>query len=485
MEAVMRPRGVLKWMLTALALAGISRFLIWMIFGSRYPGDLSVPEGALIHWVREWMRPGGVLYADLSEPPYAAILYTPVPLAIVRGLASFFADPFSLDLLYGLGRGWTFFATALSALMLGLLSRSWMWAGVFLLLPAMARFTASFRTDYSAMAFTGIALWLATRGRSPRSFGRELGIAGALILAFFSKQTYVAAPIAFAVAMGWGGDSFPRLSRRFWILFAMGLGVVFGALVWTTEGRFLEHSFGGNLVKGVNAAAHEVMFYGFLSLAVPLLLFSKPNFRTLPWRYFAITFGLHAVAVWKPGSDNNYFIEPFFAWLWAVSTTLRVRSGMPWRVALCALLMVAAVVRTERWELGHLRRPHSRWTEWLERLKQEPGELLSADASLALRHGGTIWMTDALTSRLLAEQGRINLSRLLTALEDGQIGKVTSYKNHSPEIPNQVWPEAVRLKILEHFVRSDAEHAAYVLWVRKAPAEGRTGLESVIPPRNP
>src|SRR5947207_1960586 len=159
--------------------------------------EFTYGESWLLDGARQVARGEG-LYAAADQLPLMHIAYTPLYYAIVGGLLHVFGDNG-----YTVGRWVSLLATLIGALALvwslrRLSGRWWvglLGAGVFLTQNLTLLLWAPLhRVDPLALAFTLVGLALFTAGRTSAA-------AVLFVLAFFTKQTFVVAPVAAAIAL--------------------------------------------------------------------------------------------------------------------------------------------------------------------------------------------------------------------------------------------------------------------------------------------
>ncbi len=239
-------------------------------------------------------------------------------------------------------------------------------AGGFLLTPALRNpFTAE-QTDGLAMMWT-MAGWMvllpdmvpgrggggaldAARGASPGT--RRLALAGVcFLLALFTKQSFVAAPLAVCLVEAGSG----RWRRAAVFAAAMVVAVTAGteALQVLTGGGYLRNtalslsvSFGfPSAVQMVRDSEPPV----WLPVVLLGLLLAEAKRAPHVAVYVLVSWVLAAVAAFKAGSSSNYLLEPFLALTFLVlitpgSTVAGVRRrALPWALAATLLAAIPGV----------------------------------------------------------------------------------------------------------------------------------------------
>jgi hypothetical protein len=190
-----------------------------------------------------------------------------------------------------------------------------------LLTPAVYRLAGAAQADPAALLLTwvGITVVLDPRGPALRRGAVPLLVSGAaFFLAFFAKQSFVAAPAAVVVALLLEGRARPALLFAS-VLAGSALVGVF-ALDALTNGGYLANTVGAlaggagwaNLVSSLGETA-PLQWLPILAV----VLFTVRGRRRLEFTeiYVLASALLHTAAMLKTGSSSNYFLEPTFALL--------------------------------------------------------------------------------------------------------------------------------------------------------------------------
>jgi len=200
--------------------------------------QLDNEEGALLFQAMQIQR-GESIYRSLEKPPYVAGTYTPLYMAMVAAWDDFDTPGFSKGRILV----WSS-ALGISCLLILLVAGATrnaplgILAGIgFLATFEVYRWIGYFRVDFPALFFSLAGLTIIVIGNA-----RRLPlIVGALlmVLALYTKQTMIAAPMACFLAL------LIRLEGRRFLFFALAL-LVFGLpplviLHIMTEGQFLRH----------------------------------------------------------------------------------------------------------------------------------------------------------------------------------------------------------------------------------------------------
>jgi hypothetical protein len=297
--------------LWALAGALIAMYLV--LFAMCAAGRLARPTDEFTYgesWLLDGARQvasGAGLYAPADRVPLMHIAYTPLYYVVV-GALSYVAG----DHGYTVGRAVSLVATLVGAAALAWsvkrLTCRWsvaaLGAGLFLTQNLTTLLWAPMhRVDPLALGFTLVGLALATTGRI------SLG-AGMFLLALATKQTFLVAPIAVALAL------WPCRARlaRFAAIVAGGSVVGIGVAQWLTGGWFLWHTVTANsnepdLDTFATLMGSFMQFNGLPILAalVSFVLPVRPGERV--WRLYFVGSLLTLPMLAKVGASSNYWLE--------------------------------------------------------------------------------------------------------------------------------------------------------------------------------
>jgi hypothetical protein len=268
--------------------------------------EFAYGESWLLDGARRVARGEG-LYGAVDQVPMMHIAYTPIYYALVGGLLRILGDSG-----YTIGRAVSLVSTLCGALALawslrrltGRWSVGWLGAGLLLTQNLTVLLWAPLqRSDPLALGLTLCGLALVTAGR--------VSLAGvAFLLAFFTKQTFLIAPIAVAISL-W--PCRPTLVR-FGLIVVGGGAVCVGLAQWLTQGWFLWHTVAANSNQPdlITFAALMGGFLQYNGLAVlagltALSLPATPGERV--WRLYFVGSLLSLGAIAKLGASSNYWLE--------------------------------------------------------------------------------------------------------------------------------------------------------------------------------
>jgi hypothetical protein len=315
--------------------------------------------------------------------------------------------------------------------------------GAALLTPGVYRVVAGAQADTLALLLTwvGITAALGTRGARVRTgLLPLLAAATAFLCAFFTKQSFVAAPVALAVSLLLEGKI------RTGVLFGSGLAAVslLGVFLLdaATSGGYLANTLGA--LTGTSGWANLVSSLSeseplqWLPIVAAVLVASRgrvnPGFAEL---YLLGSALLHTTAMLKTGSSVNYLLEPTFALLflavtrWSPGDELPANKSPRARTAgratsgalaiLCAVALgltaTSASLREYRTMRGWLASARAARVSDFEGYPLADPFFFPA----ILEREGRPWLNDPFAFGALEETGQWDPSRLVSDLESRQI----------------------------------------------------------------
>jgi hypothetical protein len=464
--------GLLSMYLVLFGLAAVTRL-------ARPLEELSYGESWLLDGARQ-VALGKGLYGPPDHVPLMQFAYTPVYYALVGGLQRVFGDSG-----YTLGRGVSLLATLVGALALGwsirYLTRSTRFgalaAGLLLTQNVTLLLWGSMeRVDALALALTLIGLALYTAERS-------VPAACVFVLAFFTKQTYVVAPIAAAIAL------WPCKMRtlRFGsvVLGGITVGVLLGQVL--SDGWFWWHVVVSNsnqadLDTFATLVGSFLQFNGVPVLAA-LATFVLPQAKgERVWRLYVVLSLLTVAAVAKLGASSNYWLETTAATSAALaiaaqrlSTFASVSAVAPTVIAGALLIAVPAYQATAT-ELGdeafELLRPTSpRYlslisdvgssafrvdAEFVDFVAREPGELLTDNSGLAVAAGKPIEYEFQIF-QLLSAEGYWSEQPILEAIAARRFSLVALMHPLDGPIDDTRWSPAIQSALQANYAPAGAQ----------------------------
>lgn len=338
---------------------GLGLSLLFLLAGLRSVGlawPVTHPEGALAATVLR-VRDGEPLYQEFRQYPYLIAPYPPLQ-PVLAGLLSRLLGLANLETI-ALARSLTLAASLAAALLVGLAARACgagrlaalAGAGLLLPLPFLDEWGFAIRPDLPALALQLAALVVLLRRPD-----RPWLAAAVAVLAFFTKQTAVAMPVAASVWLLLTGRwRAAALFAGAWLGLA-GAGLALLELV--TGGTYVLNTVLAHAAtpkNGFDLVARDILPLvtdGWLPVGLALamtilaLLRRRPS---LPVLYFLTAVALALVTLRNTGSDVNYLIEPaaaacILAGL-AIDGLWWLRAGGAWgRAGGAALLAGAAVL---------------------------------------------------------------------------------------------------------------------------------------------
>lgn len=438
------------------------------------PVEFMYGESIVLVGARHVAR-GEPLYPAPDQLPLTVTAYTPLYYLLVGSLERWFGESYVPGRLVALGS--TLAAAAALAWCARRVSGRWLpgflAAGLFLTQNMTATLWAPLhRVDPLALLFTLLGLALATAGR-PRAAVLPL------LLAAFTKQTYLVAPLALGLAL------WPDRRRMASVggLFLVGL-LLGGALTQLLSGGwFLWHT----LVANVNPFDQDYLraiLGGFLQFnALPLLaagaLFSLP---TRPgeriWRLYFVGCLLTLPMLGKVGASSNYWLE-----LTAASSLLiallaaRLANRPPERapfsqVGLAGLLVGALLVPLPGYQAVVREALHTLPSGGAGPVKAQydatplvaaqPGEVLTDEPGLAIAAGRPVSFEFRIF-QLLAEVGLWDERPILEAIEARRFSLVVVTRPFDAPLDEARWTPRVR-DALRQFYAPAGQQSGYWLY---------------------
>ncbi len=441
--ALIAPGLLGRLMLALLALPALA--LIWRA-GERLLALLAFPyphdslEGTLLHEAR-LMRSGEPLYQPLELYRFVSAPYPPLHPLILS-----IVDQHIGPHVFWSGRLISLVSAVAAALLVLLLARraggSWLGgllgAAVFLSAAPVILWGTRIKPDLFALAWTCLGLLLAAEPLRPRPSGAGepaaappggwllAGSAVAFVLAFYAKQTAVAAPLAVGLALligdlraFWQGERAGMLGRlpvrRGTLLFslvylALALGV-WGLLDLATQSQYSLHVWWNGERTGWWSFALMRKFLALLGPYWPLMLvgaalvgYGLRTGRALVPACYMVTAPLTLFGAGETGANHNHLLETLLALSVAGGTLAGLAAAaLPRRPALALPVLALLVVQLpllfgppDVWYNGQLV-PDDPPERYVNFIKNTPGEILTDDPGLLLMAGKPIRYDDPST----------------------------------------------------------------------------------------
>jgi len=377
--------------------AALLCFLAWCYVYVRpaHSWDDSEPEILNMAWRLAQNKP---IYGSIDTPPYVHTAYTPLYLSVVATLLHF------TGLSYLPAKFVTFLAVLAIGWAMSRLSRLWtghvtngLWALCFcLLVPAFLYNAVRANVQMLAVAFSVWSFVFFLRGRF-----RDVVLWSPLlsILAIYTKQTQLAAPLAMGLYL--------LLRNRRWFLPWAAVAATAGLLplLWLqriTGGLFLRHTIELNNLSYLPREIpwlflqHAGAFFPFLGLALFLLL---PRLREKQREpvdlYLLVSFLLTLFFLGRLGAHSQYVVELCVVTLLFLIRTTGLAS-MPGRSALLAVQLAMVLGYTPLYialEKGRFGMASQRAAERIyPLLRQQSGPILTEQGSFALFSGHELFI---------------------------------------------------------------------------------------------
>ncbi len=489
-------------LLAALTLHFIQTLQTWLQ-SIRYPFGLDYGEG--IVWQQAALIPGPRMYGDIHHVPYIVFHYPPVYHLAVRAIASLGADWLLA------GRTLSLIATLATGALIAALTTHAVRTTATRTTTIIAATIAAFitftyipvvicaplmRVDMLAVALSFLGVYCAVR-----SFDRPCLLypaAATFILAIYTKQTAIAAPLATLPIVLL---LHPRLTIQ---ASFVGLGLATAALAlleWQTAGGFLRHillyninrySFPIALLTILQQATHAIYLFlaiAGITIAWQALLRATPiqqsqtrlssPAKTLTairahllrnpsacipiifTLYFAITTAM-LTAAGKSGATVNYFIEWMCVWSVLVgvliASVLTTAKGRP-LPALCvatALLAQTLILPTSHQRAWADPANLPELQALLERVRDADKPVISDDMVLLMKAGKPVPWEPAIFAELAAT-GTWDQTPFIAMINAGKFAFIITLGQHGDTIYDSRYTPEVNAAIESAYPRTEQQ----------------------------
>ncbi|MBI5303964.1 MAG: glycosyltransferase family 39 protein [Chloroflexi bacterium] len=304
------------WFLVGLGLAMYVAFAVWFAFvGLAYPYQLDYGEGIVLWFAQEIAR-GHSIYKSLDAFPYASSNYPPVAMALAAALMPILGDGYAGGRLLNVAS-----AVIVAALIFRIVrvetrdARAASLAACFFLgAPYIFHWISLFRVDLIGLAFAFAGVYFAWRfdRKTKLLFTDYCLLISCFLLALYTKQSLVAAPVAAFLAL------FLR-DKRAAIAFAIALGAsgiaIYLAMDVATRGGFTAGLIDSNATVFLPEQLGELLKNFAFKFPVLILLAAwswiarvrARQWGVLEW-YALVAFGALALSG-RVGAWENYFFE--------------------------------------------------------------------------------------------------------------------------------------------------------------------------------
>jgi 4-amino-4-deoxy-L-arabinose transferase-like glycosyltransferase len=429
-----------------------------------YPFPHDGLEGTLLHEAR-LLWAGQPLYQPLEPLRFVSAPYPPLH-PLVLGLADQFAGPHLfwsgrlISLVGALG------VAVLVAVLIRRVAGSWL-AGLigvalFLSAPPVVLWATRIKPDMLALLFTALGLCLAAQAFAAEeevhpsdaqrsNAPRWAWVAVCFVLAGYTKQTAVAAPLGVGLALlfadlraWWQGERAALLgrlplSRRtllYGITYAVLMLGIWALLDIVTRGQYTAHVWG--LHRGEWWSPHllrkfvELLARWSPAALLGLLLLPRAGSgqRWLPLLGYLIVVPISLLGAGETGANHNHLIESHLALALAAGCAAGWAATLPLRRwpaigLVCALLVTQIVLAytPPSWYRGELA-PRGTPARYLDFIRSQPGEVLADDVALLLQAGRPLRYDDPSTMGPAAQSGVWDQSGLLREIAEQRFSAI-------------------------------------------------------------
>lgn len=423
----------------------VTRMLLWLTTRT----DTTIPEASIVYAILSLLESPTMLYRDYTLPPYTTTPYMPLFYVVSALVTDLFGE--SVHNTYLAGRVVSFTSFSACVLLVYLISRrlgvdrlsatlgALLAAGTPIVFP----WAVSCRPDFLALAFALLGLFLVS-SNAPLRRSNVYAAGVAWSLAFFTKQIFVAAPLAFILL-----STATRGLRS--IIAPLSIFTLCNSLLLVALNSYFNEFFLRNIVAA-NVASPSLedipalIFHCLVPEFFVVLLLALAGSVQLARGVLSkevtdtqrasrsrgylvlltafVSTGLFSMAVLKPGAAENYFYEPLF--LCSILSTLafhRLRNSQSASLPLFLLAMFTTLWASFRWlDRGidsHLRqslsRPAAGYLEYL--VLSTPGDILFISNGFGLRSGRGTTLFDGFNASYLEAQNALDLSPIRHAIE--------------------------------------------------------------------
>jgi len=300
------------------------------------------------------------------------------------------------------------------------------------------------------------------------------------VLAFFTKQTAVAAPLAVGLALlsadvrdyraGAHGDFAGRLPLRHrtlafgltYLILLVGTLLLLDAL---TAGQFSFHT----VVMHQRASWSPYLLAKFAALLAPywpalllgaaLLLRAFRDERVLVPAWYVLLVPISLIGAGKTGANHNHLLEPLLALSLAAGIAVgRAAEIWPRRLPAAVLLLVpfavqlALAFQPQQWYTGELA-PADPPERYLVFIRQTPGEILADDVALLYMAGRPLRYDDPSGMGPVANSGVWDQRGLVEEIAQRRFSAILIPVNVQKETvdPSGRWTPEMLAAIREHY----------------------------------
>ena len=389
------PLTVLKGSFLLVTLVTLGLFLSHGVGIVTSPFQYDYGEG--FHWfISDSFSRGESIYKDINTEPYITAVYTPLYYLVNAGLFKVLGSHLWVGRLVSL-------VSILAAAYFIYKIVYWKTESRLVAVPSglllftvwyLSLWTVLFRVDSLALALTLAGMYVAVRNLTTKGILWSVPL---FVLAFYTKQVYLAAPLAVGIYLLLKDR---KLAAQFGGLYVGLVSLLLGVAMWITGGYFWEHTFlvgsqpfstgkWAYLVVLAVLGAPAVLAVGSAYLVSSLRKCRVPDVLLI---YFLLALAIALVGMAKEGAWLNYFIESVAAASILVGLQLkRLESGgllLPFAYGVVAAL---SLISARTWVIPSFPEYTSEAYSKISGYMQEVGsDIISEDAALLMRNGGGI-----------------------------------------------------------------------------------------------
>ena len=435
MHIISTIRCVIKRFLYILIFLLAINALLWFFSALRYigyPYSLDFGEGILLSQ-SVMLSHGENIYPAINDYPYIVSNYHPL-YPFLCGIPFVFLNPALWS-----GRLLTLLSAIGSMFLVGRIvakiSGKIEYGAVAALLPFCLNYPYNwafvYRVDHFGIFLSLFGLYLYM---FPRQKGSIYWSIIPFMFAFFTKMTFILAPIACVIDLLFKKD---KKGVKYLLLLIFSIGVPYLILNLLTGFGMYRHT----LIYTANAFFLTRMIEGYreiLEYTLPLwmvialsIVSGNGKFRTLIMTYLILLL-ISLITYGAEGSDSNYFIELIFAlsigaiiWFPSFETKNINKNNFQYMQALALILIVAfcfqgRVMASKEFGQTHNLRALAESQKDVDAIVQNTdGEIISEDITFLAKNGKRILFQPYIMS-LLAREGKWDQSKFVNDLKNGR-----------------------------------------------------------------
>ena len=475
--------------LKKLLLYAIFSFLFFYFFLSAiYPGPIGFGEDITAFSVKNLLAAKDLksIYPQIEESGFFIQTYPPVYFALNGALCFMFNS----ENYYFFGRLISILSALFSSLLIYKIVKdqtkencfSFASIVVFLFSSLVLLWSIFGRVDFLALFFTSLALYIFIKNKNNVFFTAVF-----LILAFFTKQTFISLPLAFSF---WLFFNDKKLFLKF-IAYFLALFCAFFAAgnLATNNGFYLNLVF--NLANhayaflpDLNTLAKKIFFSWPYNIAAPITVYlyfkqEKSGLKNFLALYFFISLFSALFFFGKEGASTNYFIEPILPLSILFALVLKDQKSVKrflWDIKNTAaekfflsLLLLSIILNIGFYceNIIYYYSTYPKYYQYLSYIKNTKGEFFDSSYAYSdLAEYGSV-VVDAFNYKQLAQKGLIDETLLINKIKNKELKLVVLYNPFEQNSRNQIISSQTFSAVQKNYSLKDSWALIYVYFPNK------------------